>query len=106
MTEEDQVENLRKCPTDVDVIVSHGPPYGVADLTAGWRKEPPQHVGSVALLDRMYELPALRLVACGHIHPAYGEYRYQAGTQKVHVVGGSLVNEDYKVANPPIVVDL
>lgn len=104
MTEEDQVENLRKCPDDVDVIVSHGPPYGLCDRTAGWRNKPPEHVGSVALLDRMYELESLALVACGHIHSAYG---WQVMTGKAcTVVGGSLVDEQYKVANRPVVVEL
>jgi Icc-related predicted phosphoesterase len=72
------------------------------DLTAGWRGNPPEHVGSVALLDRMHELPNLRLVACGHIHPAYGRVVYR----EIDVVGGSLVNEEYQVANPPIVVEV
>jgi Icc-related predicted phosphoesterase len=98
MTEEDQVENLKRCPDDVDVIVSHGPPYGFCDLTKGWRDQPPEHVGSVALLDRMYELPELKLVATGHIHSAYGRQGI--------VVGGSLVNERYQVTNRPIVVEI
>src|SRR6185295_12187273 len=37
MTEEDQQENLRGVPEDVDVIVSHGPAFGFGDLTLGWR---------------------------------------------------------------------
>lgn len=104
MTEEDQAENLKKVPDDVDVIVSHGPPYGLGDLTPGWRKDEPEHVGSVALLDRMYELDDLKLVACGHIHHARG--LYGDVTTGSAVVNGSLVNEGYRVVNPPRVVEL
>jgi Icc-related predicted phosphoesterase len=95
MTEEEQAENLRLCPDDVNVIVSHGPPYGACDRTSP-RWGEPKRVGSKALRDRMAELPDLELVACGHIHSGYG--------REGIVVGGSLVDEEYRVANIPIVV--
>lgn len=98
MTEEDQVENLKGCPDGVDIIVSHGPPFGYRDMTPGWK-----HAGSKALLDRMEQLPFLQLVACGHLHSGYGVEKTPSG---ITVVGGSLVDEEYEVANPPIVVNL
>lgn len=97
MTEEDQVENLKRCPDDVDVIVSHGPPFERCDLTSS-RWGEPKHVGSRALRERMAELPDLKLVACGHIHSAYGKEDI--------VVGGSLVNEEYRIANKVIVIEV
>lgn len=98
MTEEDQAILWSEVPRDVDVIISHGPPQGRGDLVGSWRGNPPQHVGSEALRDRMWELPKLKLVACGHIHCSYG----QSGI----VVNGSLVNEEYEIANPPIIVEI
>lgn len=102
MSEADQRENLRRVPDDVDVIVSHGPAFGFGDLTRGWGGSPPQRVGSDALLQRALELPNLKLVACGHIHSAYGLVEAHG----VKWANGSLVNEEYQVANDPIVVTL
>lgn len=97
MTEEDQAENLKRCPDDANIIVTHGPPFELCDLTSS-RWGDPRHVGSKALRARMEELPGLELVACGHIHSAHG---YEG-----IAVGGSLVNEEYRVTNAPIVVEL
>ena len=107
MTEEDQAENLKRCPDDVDVIISHGPPYGLRDRTRKYRDNPPQNVGSKALRERMRELPELKLVACGHIHTARG-VAVAAGPdgRQQQVVNGSLVNESYAVVNPPRVIEL
>jgi len=100
MTEEDQVENLKQIPDDIDIIISHGPPYGFRDIVShgGDRTQwQDPHVGSKALVKRMNELENLKLVACGHIHPMYG--------MSGKVVNGSLVNNQYNVANKPIVIE-
>ncbi|GIL91184.1 hypothetical protein Vretimale_18824 [Volvox reticuliferus] len=55
---------------EIDVLVTHTPPYGYGDLTRG------RHVGDKQLLvavQRMERPP--RLWICGHIHEAAGEYR-------------------------------
>jgi Icc-related predicted phosphoesterase len=106
MPEDEQVELFKQIPDDTHVIISHGPPYRSGDLTAGWRDQPPQHVGSVALLDRMYELDNLQLVATGHIHSAYGAFDIPGKSKTCTVVNGSLVNEEYKITNPPIIVEV
>lgn len=102
MTEADQRENLRLVPDDVDVIVSHGPAFGFGDLTLGYGSRQPQRVGSDALLARALELPNLKLVASGHIHPAYG----RVDAHGIAWVNGSLVNESYEVVHEPIVVSV
>ena len=57
----------RDIPDDVDIIVSHTPPYGICDET-----DDGHLCGSRALLKRMKSLPNLKLVVCGHIHEARG----------------------------------
>lgn len=98
MTEEKQAVILAQIPNDTDIIISHGPPYGSCDLTSGFGGNPPQHVGSFSLRKRMEELPNLKLVACGHIHPAYG--------REGIVVNGCLVDNKYRVANPIQVMEI
>lgn len=80
-----------------DVIVSHGPPFGYGDLTArqGVR------AGSEEFL-RALSWISPRAVICGHIHEAYGSYRFN--NTMIHNV--SYVNLGYEPANRPVVIDL
>ena len=57
----------KEIPDDVDVIVSHTPPYGFCD-----EANDGSLCGSRSLLKRMESLPNLKLVVCGHIHEARG----------------------------------
>lgn len=88
-------------PEDVDVIVSHGPPFGFGDLAQG-----KVHAGSQSLTARLRRLTIDRekplLVACGHIHEGYGIC--ELGPLKI--INGSYVDDRYQPGNPPIVIDL
>ncbi|GIL70949.1 hypothetical protein Vretifemale_1614 [Volvox reticuliferus] len=55
---------------DVDIILTHGPPFGVADKTGG------QNRGDIGLLKAVQALQKAPLLwVCGHIHEQYGEHR-------------------------------
>ncbi|GLC42050.1 hypothetical protein PLESTB_001062700 [Pleodorina starrii] len=55
---------------EIDVLVTHTPPYGYGDLTRG------RHVGDKQLLAAVQALKRPpRLWICGHIHEAVGEHR-------------------------------
>jgi Icc-related predicted phosphoesterase len=56
-------------PEDVDVLVTHGPPFGIGDAVA-----PDAHVGSKELSDRVAQLTSLKLHVFGHIHEGRGVY--------------------------------
>jgi Icc-related predicted phosphoesterase len=89
-------EYWSRIPETTDVLVTHGPPYGVLDLTT--RHE---WAGSTTLaraLDRVR--PALH--AFGHIHEAYGELR-RNGT---HFINASSCDFDYENTQPPVVVHI
>ena len=87
-------------PLEADVVITHGPPYGVGDLTLG-RFNPPSHVGCQDLLDRIQDVQPL-LHVFGHIHPGYGRV---VKTETIFV-NASVCDENYEPINPPIVVDL
>lgn len=57
----------RSIAEDVNLLVIHGPAYGLGDLTAAGT-----HAGSRSLLKRLDELPQLQALVCGHIHEAAG----------------------------------
>lgn len=85
-----------KVPPDVDILLTHGPPYGIGDLTRSG-----DHVGCRAL-KAWIEAHQPSLVVCGHIHEGYG--KYQLGNTLI--VNASSCTANYKPTNPPIVVDL
>lgn len=60
-----------KIPNDVQILITHGPPYGLGDLCRGG------HVGCQALLERIKNLPDLKLHIFGHIHEGAGHYWFQ-----------------------------
>ncbi|MDY3562150.1 metallophosphatase domain-containing protein [Gemmata sp. JC673] len=64
-------ETWERIPAGTDVLVTHGPPHGVLDLT-----NRDTRAGSLSLLHRVYELKP-RLHVFGHIHEAAG--RAEAG---------------------------
>jgi hypothetical protein len=80
-------------PKDIDILVTHGPPYGTAD-TVGPRFGGPKCVGDTILkaeLDRI----APKTVVCGHIHEAYGYYRRQ------NLYSVSLCDDYYRPVQEP-----
>lgn len=86
-------------PDDIDVLITHGPPYGVLDQTRGY---PSEHVGCRDLLDRIGQLRRLKLHVFGHIHEAYGQEAHGA----VQYVNASICTADYQPTNAPVVIDL
>lgn len=62
-------------PAQTDVLLLHGPPYGVADLTVRGDR-----TGSPSLTRRIDEVRP-RLVVCGHIHEGRGlhDFRFTDG---------------------------
>jgi predicted phosphohydrolase len=84
-------------PEDTDVLITHGPPFGILDQPFG-RGE---HAGCRLLLGRV-EVVRPKVHVFGHIHGSYGRKRV-GGTL---FLNASLCNEAYQPANPPLVVAL
>ena len=94
-TEEDLTRIFKDTiPEHVDIIVSHGPPYGILDLTIDWHQ-----TGSFALR-HVIETKKPKLLVCGHIHEEHGIKRYD----ETIVVNASLLDDQYQMVNKPIVI--
>ena len=92
-TEEELDEKWELIPKDIDILITHSPPYGILD------KCYKGHVGSETLAYTIgsMETPP-RLWVWGHIHEAYG--RDQAIRQKPCImINASHVNERYQPVN-------
>lgn len=99
-------------PSDTNVLITHGPPSGELDLIPGvqtigephgleedeWTDDDGLHVGSMALLQRVKQLGALKLHVFGHIHESSG--------QRNGSVNAAICDRNYKAANLPVVVEI
>lgn len=89
-------------PDDTDVLITHGPPFGLRDWNASGER-----CGDPELAKRVFTLPALKLHAFGHIHEGYGRTPARHLNGAIHTaVNAATCTGAYRPTNPPIVVDL
>ena len=62
-------ELWERIPSDVDVLITHGPPLGRGDVTSGNHR-----VGCVSLMKHVRDRLRPRLHVFGHVHEGYGVY--------------------------------
>lgn len=90
-----QERNYSKIPADVDVLITHMPPYGVLDF------DDSINYGSEELLQRVSEInPRLHLF--GHIHRQHS----QTDNGITRFSNGAIMNEDYTNLQMPNEISL
>ncbi|MGR3717131.1 MAG: metallophosphoesterase family protein [Thermohalobaculum sp.] len=77
---EEEAEALLAGMKNADILISHSPPVGLADLTSTGR-----HVGSTAVRAAI-ERDQPKLCLCGHIHDSWGKSGF-IGRTAVHNLG-------------------
>ena len=100
-----------KIPGDVDVLITHGPPYGILDSIPETFKQSPNediHRGCDDLLAVMkHRLNSLKLHCFGHIHegPTGIVTKYITGSKLITFSNGAVISNDYRqvVIAPPII---
>jgi Icc-related predicted phosphoesterase len=95
-------ETWKKIPQDIDVLITHCPPFGIRD----WIPLPHDgtifHAGSKTLVAEMGKRKKVpKLWVWGHIHEAYGEDLAVRG-KECKMINCSYVNERYEPVNKPI----
>lgn len=97
-------------PTDTDVLVTHGPPYGILDEVQDqdWDGEMADsaltkrvHVGCSNLKKVINQIKP-KLHVFGHIHTGYGVVK----TEHTTFVNAAICTEQYKPTRKPIVIEL
>jgi len=95
-------DHWRLIPDDVDILITHGPPYSVLD-TAHRNKE---RVGSASMMGTIMtmledrEKPLIHVF--GHIHEGYGEYV----EEQYEAYNVSVVDHLYDLVNPVTIIDV
>jgi Icc-related predicted phosphoesterase len=89
-------EHWKLIPENTQILLVHGPPYGILDIVIDGRP-----VGCRDLGRRILELPELQIAAFGHIHEAYGTVE-QSG---VRYINASMLDVEYHLGNKAIEVE-
>ena len=83
--------------TDVDILITHAPPYSIGDKTSNG------HDGCKKLLTRVTQVQPLVHIF-GHIHEGYGMYILP--NIPTLFINASSTNKAYQIVNKPLVFDL
>lgn len=100
-TDEELEEKWRLIPNDIDILITHSPPYDILDEVDSQEHCTSYHVGSRSLLKRVCEIKP-KLHVFGHIHEGYGDIFAEWDSPITTFVNASHVNEYYEPVNKPI----
>lgn len=92
---EDILKHWNLIPNDLDVLLTHGPPYGIMDRTAHG-----ELVGCPDLLKKVQELKP-KIHAFGHIHEAYG----MEERGETVFINASNLDHEYQYAHPAVLLE-
>jgi len=95
--EEQLAKYWEKIPIDTDILITHGPAYGILDTVEGRRYE---HLGSITLSERINIIKP-KIHICGHIHSG----RNILEKDGILFINASTSTESYDMINKPIVID-
>ena len=89
-------------PDDVEVLITHGPVYGILDLVRTFGSPNyGEHVGCQDLFNKLMEIKPIAHIS-GHIHEGYGKAEYK----DIQFYNVSQLNERYKLVNKPITFEI
>ena len=90
-----------KIPSDVSVLISHGPPFGILDeVPRGFGQF--ENAGCKDLLDRITQLKNLKFSCHGHLHESRGTLTKNG----IQFVNASICNGRYEPINEPILIEI
>lgn len=92
------IKLMANIPSDTDILITHGPPYGILDHTKYG-----EDAGCRNLLDRILELKRLKLMLFGHIHESHGVIKQRHG---IRFVNCSILDGDFNLKYDPIVSEI
>ena len=98
--EEEIREKWKMIPRETNVLITHGPPYGILDLVTYDQK----NVGCPALMEEVLKLKDLKIHSFGHIHEEYGSKVLEENGPIF--INASTCTLRYKPWNKPIEIEI
>ena len=83
-------------PSDIDILITHGPAFGKVDKVIGKY----ENLGCELLAERI-QTSKPKIHVCGHIHSGYG-YKFDGDT---HYFNAAVLDEHYAFTQKPLTVD-
>ena len=97
----DIAEHWKLIPENTDILITHGPPYGILD----WTKRDRKSVGCPRLLEKIDELN-VKVHVFGHIHEAYGVEEGPGLLARTKFINASYLDLMYDPVHEPIVIEI
>lgn len=102
---EDIQKHWDRIPAGIDIVVTHGPCYGILDGVERFNGQKCEfeieHCGCPQLLDKVLEIKPKFHIG-GHIHEGYGTYSRDGIT----FINASICDKNYRPVNKPIVFEI
>lgn len=94
-----------KIPDDTNVLITHGPPYGILDLVEDniFNAGRDLHQGCEELAKKVKQLPQLKAHIFGHLHLNGGQTEVVDG---ITFGNAAICTERYQPTNPPLVIEV
>ena len=89
-------QHWKKIPNDVQVVLTHGPAFGILDTVVN-----EQHAGDRDLLSKLLEVKP-KIHVCGHIHESHGIVKRHG----IKFLNACVLNESYELVHKPMTFDL
>ena len=97
ISDKDRARLYEQIPNDTNIVVTHGPPYGVLDQAPGSE----YHAGCRQLLAAMQRVKP-RLHVFGHAHGCFG----MMDTPETLFANVALLGSDGSLSNPAVVLQM
>jgi len=91
------IKHWEAIPEDIDVLITHCPPFGILDSWEGYNP-----IGSKSLLNEVQYRIKPKVHAFGHSHGGYGVGQYDGIT----FINASNLNNKYEMQNKPILIEI
>ena len=84
-------------PPNMDIVVTHGPVYGVLDQVIDFNTHKKKHVGCKILKEVLFNKVRPQFHLCGHIHEGHGV----DNSHGIVFINSSIVDVEYERVNEP-----